>query len=133
MVEYASELWANTDSGDAYKNWLGGILRGLTDKAGIFNNAPEYDLVKKIIGEVGTCKRKFGVSAVDVNTGSYVVWGESVPRDQQYEAFVSSTLIPAVFPPNQWDGHLLMDGGTVWNTNLVTAVERCREQVDDDS
>jgi len=26
-----------------------------------------------------------------------------------------------------------MDGGTVWNTNLVSAVERCREIVDDDS
>jgi hypothetical protein len=26
-----------------------------------------------------------------------------------------------------------MDGGTVWNTNLVSAVQRCREVVDDDS
>ena len=26
-----------------------------------------------------------------------------------------------------------MDGGTIWNINLVSAVERCREQVDDDS
>jgi len=26
-----------------------------------------------------------------------------------------------------------MDGGTVWNTNLVSAVQRCREIVDDDS
>jgi len=26
-----------------------------------------------------------------------------------------------------------MDGGTVWNVNLVSAVKRCREQVDDDS
>ena len=26
-----------------------------------------------------------------------------------------------------------MDGGTVWNTNLVSAVERCRETTDDDS
>ena len=26
-----------------------------------------------------------------------------------------------------------MDGGTVWNTNLVSAVERCMELVDDKS
>jgi hypothetical protein len=26
-----------------------------------------------------------------------------------------------------------MDGGTVYNTNLVSAIQRCREQVDDDS
>jgi hypothetical protein len=26
-----------------------------------------------------------------------------------------------------------MDGGTIWNVNLVTAADRCREIVDDDS
>jgi hypothetical protein len=26
-----------------------------------------------------------------------------------------------------------MDGGTVWNTNIVTAADKCRELVDDDS
>jgi hypothetical protein len=26
-----------------------------------------------------------------------------------------------------------MDGGTVYNTNLVSAIQRCQEQVDDDS
>ena len=26
-----------------------------------------------------------------------------------------------------------MDGGTIFNVNLVDAVHRCREQVDDDS
>jgi hypothetical protein len=26
----------------------------------------------------------------------------------------------------------MMDGGTVWNTNLESAVERCREMVDRD-
>jgi len=26
-----------------------------------------------------------------------------------------------------------MDGGTVWNTNLVSVVLRCRDLVDDDS
>lgn len=46
---------------------------------------------------------------------------------------MASTLIPAVFPHDNWNGAALMDGGTVWNTNLVDAVMRCREQVDDDS
>lgn len=133
MVEYASDLWSNTGSSDAYENWWFGIVRGLTDKAGIYNNAAEYDLVKKIVKEVGTCKRKFAVSSVDANSGSYVVFNETLPRDEHYKAFVASTLIPAVFPPLVQNGMTLMDGGTVYNTNLVSAVERCREQVDDDS
>jgi hypothetical protein len=28
---------------------------------------------------------------------------------------------------------ICMDGGSVWNTNMVSAIERCREEVDDDS
>jgi NTE family protein len=49
MVEYASDLWKNTGNSDAYENWWGGMLRGLTDKSGVYNNAPEYQLVNRII------------------------------------------------------------------------------------
>jgi predicted acylesterase/phospholipase RssA len=34
----------------------------------------------------------------------------------------SSASIPFVFPHVEMDGRTLMDGGTVWNTNLVSAV-----------
>jgi NTE family protein len=133
MVEYASDLWKNTGNSDAYENWWGGMLRGLTDKSGVYNNAPEYQLVNRIIQELGTAKRKFVVSSVDVNTGNYVRFNETIPREEQYKAFTASSLIPGVFETLKWRGHVLMDGGTVWNTNFVDAVERCREQVDDDS
>ena len=46
---------------------------------------------------------------------------------------VSSASIPFVFPHRYIDNKVLMDGGTVWNTNLVSAVDRCLELVDDES
>ena len=49
------------------------------------------------------------------------------------ERIVSSASIPFVFPHRVIENMTLMDGGTVWNLNLVSAIERCREQVDDDS
>jgi len=58
---------------------------------------------------------------------------ETLPRTEHARAFMASTLIPAVFPTDTWDGATLMDGGAVWNTNLVSAVHRCRETVDEDS
>jgi len=46
MVEYASNLFANTANEDAYKNWkFGGMIRGLTDKTGLLDNSPAYNLV----------------------------------------------------------------------------------------
>ena len=46
---------------------------------------------------------------------------------------ISSGSIPAVFPTRAFQGHVNMDGGTVWNTNLVSAVDRCLELVDSKS
>lgn len=47
------------------------------------------------------------------------------------QSSLSSGSIPAVFPPQHLNGHLFMDGGTVWNANLSSAVQQCLEVVDD--
>jgi predicted acylesterase/phospholipase RssA len=50
------------------------------------------------------------------------------------KAIVSSASLPALFPHQVWsDGVVCMDGGTVWNTNLASAIQRCEEIVDDHS
>ena len=46
--------------------------------------------------------------------------------------FLASSSVPFVFPNQHIDGRILMDGGTVWNSNLEGAVERCREIVNKD-
>jgi predicted acylesterase/phospholipase RssA len=133
MVEYASELFTNTGNDDAYKQWAwGGMARGLTDKSGLMDNSPAYDLVQRVVDELGTCKRQWTVSSVDVNDGSYHLMDDTLPRSEHTRAFLASTLIPAVFPTDTWDGHTLMDGGAVWNVNLVSAIHKCRNQVDSD-
>jgi predicted acylesterase/phospholipase RssA len=46
--------------------------------------------------------------------------------------YLASASVPFVFPHQLIQGRTMMDGGTVWNTNLASAVERCREMVDKD-
>ena len=134
MVEYASDLFSNTENSDAYKMWkLGGLIRGLTDKGGLLDNSPAYDLVNRVVNELGDNKRKFTVSSVDVNSGAYYLMNDTLPRQDHARAFVASTLIPGVFEPDTWGNVTLMDGGTVYNVNLVSAVHQCRDLVDDDS
>lgn len=71
-------------------------------------------------------------SCVDVNTGNYHLMNET--SDNIVKVVVSSASIPFAFPTQEWpDGVVCMDGGTTWNLNLVSAIERCREIVDDDS
>ena len=46
---------------------------------------------------------------------------------------LASASVPGLFPPVEFDGKLLMDGGTVYNTNVEEAIERCLEIVSDKS
>lgn len=43
--------------------------------------------------------------------------------------------MPAVFPPQLWPelDYVLMDGGTEWNVNMVSAIQWCRKQGFSDS
>lgn len=72
------------------------------------------------------------VSCVDVVTGTYTTFNETTT--DIVKAIVSSASIPFVFPHQVWpDGVVCMDGGTVWNTNLASAIHRCEEITDDHS
>ena len=49
-------------------------------------------------------------------------------------AAVTSASIPGVFPPHVWEGRgIFMDGGTVYNVNMESAIEQCLEVVDDEA
>lgn len=41
------------------------------------------------------------------------------------QAALSSSSIPVAFPPQHFKGHVLMDGGTVWNVNIDSAINQC--------
>jgi len=69
---------------------------------------------------------------VDIVTGNYHVFNETT--NDPVKAIISSSSLPAIFPHQVWpDGVVCMDGGTVWNTNLASAIQRCEELVDDHS
>jgi predicted acylesterase/phospholipase RssA len=72
-----------------------------------------------------TFKRKFIVSSVDANSGNYIQWDETSPDPMK--SVLSSAAIPFVFPDQKWPQVVAIDGGSTWNTNLVSSVKRCRE------
>jgi len=67
------------------------------------------------------------VAADDTRTGTYHTFDETTPAEEVATAVISSASIPAVFPDRKYKDLVLMDGGTVWNTNLVSAVNKCVE------
>ena len=59
------------------------------------------------------------VVACDVLSGAEV----RLSRGPLVDAFMASAAIPGVFPPVDWDGRLLIDGGVVDNTPISHALE----------
>lgn len=73
------------------------------------------------------------MGSCDVNTGNYILFDEKTPTADLPLTAVSSASIPFVFPHREYNGMVLADGSTAWNSNLVSAVDKCRELVDDDA
>ena len=73
------------------------------------------------------------MACIDASSGNFVVFNETT--SQPNKAIISSASVPFGFPPQDWeDGVVCIDSGmTAWNDNLVSAAERCRQQVDEDS
>ena len=109
------------------------MLTGLTSKTGVLDTTPLGNYMKSFFGaHNNTVYKKVVLSAVDIENGNYLTFDESYP--DLVKAALSSSAIPFVFPNQHLsNGSIMMDGGTVWNLNLVSAIKRCRELVDDDS
>lgn len=135
VVDLLSEVWQTITSDNLYSEWRpAGIISGVLHHTGVFNTAPLYDFLTNFFNEHGPeIKKKIVVSSVDANTGAYTLFNETCP--DPVKAIVSSAAIPFIFPSQVWENRhvIAIDGGSVWNTNLVSAVQRCREIVDDDS
>lgn len=70
--------------------------------------------------------RRVSVSCADANTGEFVEWNQKNTNYYDFgQAGLSSGSIPVVFPPQVFQGATCMDGGTVWNTNIDSAINQC--------
>ena len=130
LVNWLSEQWLTLTSPDVYKGWTLGIAEGLVHHSGIFDSSPLFDLLTRLLKDAGgVFHRKLTVASANVNTGAYTLFDEKDP--EIVKGILSSASIPFIFPHQHWDdrGLVMMDGGTIWNINLVSAVQRCQKEI----
>ena len=92
------------------------------DHQGLLDSSPAVAFLTDLIAG-GEIRRNFAFNAVDVNSGDYEVFTQDNTTFEEIPtaAFASGS-IPTVFPPQYLHGFILMDGGTVWNINVDTAI-----------
>ena len=128
MTEWLSGKWAEMTNDQVYQEWPEGAWAVLKEQS-VLDSSPAVNTLTEIVNEIGEIKRNFVVSAVDANSGVYVPWtNENTTIETLPQAVMSSASIPFVFPPQHMDGYVLMDGGSVWNINIPTAINYCLDQ-----
>lgn len=71
---------------------------------------------------------------VDANTGEEIQYNEKNTAWGDFaQAALASSSVPGIFPPQAFEGHMLIDGMTAWNTNVEDAIQRCKEITTDES
>eukprot|EP00344_Euplotes_crassus_P007972 CAMPEP_0196994324 /NCGR_PEP_ID=MMETSP1380-20130617/631_1 /TAXON_ID=5936 /ORGANISM="Euplotes crassus, Strain CT5" /LENGTH=370 /DNA_ID=CAMNT_0042409663 /DNA_START=14 /DNA_END=1126 /DNA_ORIENTATION=- len=128
------ETWQALKPKDAFKMWPGGVLEGIFQKQGIFDESPLRDFLKKVLGE-RSVQKKMGLGSVDMNTGEFLSYDyeDTEYTEDYWDSVIASTAMPLAFEPVKTrDGRTLLDGGVVWKMDVPGAIRRCLEIVDDE-
>jgi predicted acylesterase/phospholipase RssA len=125
-TEFVFGIWNSISSKQVFKMWPGGLLEGIFKKSGILDTQPLVDFVNSQAGNK-TVNKKVTFATCDTVTGDYVRYdynaSDTLPSDYIMSAIASSS-IPFAFPHVKRGDRVLMDGGTLWNIDISSAVRR---------
>lgn len=133
MADYMLSLWQNLTNSNIWETWSSwNPASGITSHSGYLNNEPLYELIWSIYNNRPKVKKHAYVSANDAITGAYMSFAlhdETKDPDYRVSAVVGSASMPFIFPPRNMSKFgldaLLIDGGSTWNNNMISAVKDC--------
>ena len=128
-VTKMESFWTDATKSSLYKNWLGGIARGLFFEGGLYNSAPMEDFLKKEFTDI-SIKRKLDIGIVDVLDGSYKDFSDTnvTQGENLVDAMYASMSFAGFFPPAEVLGSSYFDGSAVWDIDIFSAINRCKEE-----
>ena len=136
-TDFLKDIWMNMKSEDVYADWPGFVpYQAIVNKSSLYDTSPLHNYLQTKLDEHnGTLNRKMMTAAVDVETGQFVVTDfDDLKPDEFVDGIVTSASVPFVFPPTKFRGKYLMDALSCgWNVNMLSAIEKCMEIVDDPS
>uniref|UniRef100_A0A7S3KDD3 PNPLA domain-containing protein n=1 Tax=Euplotes crassus TaxID=5936 RepID=A0A7S3KDD3_EUPCR len=127
-INWMNELWLNMQSSDIYSNWPYGYIEGLLYQEGLLNNANGVEFLTKLLKENFPDKkvhRQIEWNAVDINTAEIKRFNENEEWDSIPEKIIASASMPFAFPHMHIGENTYVDGGSVWNVDYASGINRC--------
>ena len=119
-TEYLSEQWGLLSNDQVWKDWAIGKISSLFVYHSVIDNTPLLNFLTDQLNQFDSIKRRFTLSAIDVENGEYVHFDQTnIDVTEVPKAAVASASIPLVFPPFNWEGRgIYMDGMAAYNVDL---------------
>lgn len=124
------DTYMHRTSDQVYKKRPQGDAIALFNAPSIYDTSPGIETTKEMFAAYDGYKRNWTMSAVDANTGDKIVMtDEDIAWEDFPYATLASASVPGFFPPIALNGHLLVDGGVAYNTDVQAAIDRCKRIV----
>ena len=130
-VKELEEIWLRMRKEDVVpEGRIRALFRLLRNRTSLFSNEAFYRFIVRTVPvkKFGELKLPTYIPAVDIRTGEVYVFGDD-PLDPVVDAVMASTALPPYFPPWEYKGMLLVDGGFYSNIPYSIAVERGAKSV----
>jgi predicted acylesterase/phospholipase RssA len=135
-TEWLSEVLANMRTSDVWIEYPEGPIKAFINRPSLIDTSPFIPFLTGVLQDERLSegyKRNFTIGTVNVETGEFTTFNrENVHFGEELAtAAVCSSSIPIVFPPTHFRDSYFIDGGTVWDVNISSAINGCLDLVDD--
>ena len=135
-AQFLSDTWANITNPEIWRLWGDKTpIQGCLTERGCLDDSYALTFLQTVLAQFPDgYKRRVTLGAGNVDNGDFETFDqENTPFDELHYAALASGSIPGVFPPVQWRDMNLMDGGTIYDVNINSAVHQCLDLVEDES
>jgi predicted acylesterase/phospholipase RssA len=128
MIDWFMGVWNTLDAASIYSEYPGGPVVSFFTQPGAFNSAPERSLLTQTLSNK-TVQRNISIGTTDANRGAFHTFNytNTFTSAEFIEAVMCSSAIPAFFPFQPYNNTIYVDGGTVNNLDISSAINLCRE------
>jgi predicted acylesterase/phospholipase RssA len=131
MTEFMSETYYSLQ-----ESWLferRPNFKDMNQAHAVLNDDPALAFLRGILAMKPDFGRMVSVGALEVQTGEFWEFNQINTKYEDFaQAGLSSGSIPFALQPQHLHGGVLVDGGTVWDVNVYSAISQCRAVTEND-
>jgi NTE family protein len=119
---YPMELWDEIRDRDVYRGTKVGLPWRLARKSAIYNSTPLWKFIRRHIDpkKVRYSDYRIFIHTTKLGSKQSIIFTNEDP--DLLLAVYAGASVPGAFPPVRWNGHWLVDGGTIDNSPIRTLI-----------